>query len=248
MAIKSAYSTEPTPEGNVTELASQLSDLSARLVVFFASSAFDPAEIGAAMQARFAGANVIGCTTAGEIASGKMLKNAIVAMAFDDDALKDVTVGVVEDLHQVEAQVQRVFNGFEAHTGQGILTLDVAEYVGLVLVDGLSVAEERLMDQIGNRTNVCFIGGSAGDDLEFERTYVFANGTAYTNAAVLALLKPARGFDVIKTQSFRDLGKVQAGQPKSPRPRRRPKSFQVKNHRQDRLKEQKQASKLKKVR
>ena len=57
------------------------------------------------------------------------------------------------------------------------------------------------MDKIGNLTNILFVGGSAGDDLKFEATYVFANGTVYTDAAVLALLKPRVGFEVIKTQS-----------------------------------------------
>jgi hypothetical protein len=38
--------------------------------------------------------------------------------------------------------------------------------------------------------------------LKFEKTYVFANGRAYNNAALLALLKPAVPFGLIKTQSF----------------------------------------------
>lgn len=74
-----------------------------------------------------------------------------------------------------------------------------------MLVDGLTCAEEKLMDFIGNGTNVFFVGGSAGDDLQFKATYVYANGKSYTNAAVLALLKVRSGFDIIKTQSFRVL-------------------------------------------
>ncbi len=85
--------------------------------------------------------------------------------------------------------------------------LDFRKYVGIILVDGLSGAEERLMDRIGDLTNVSFVGGSAGDDLKFQKTFVFAGNTSYTDAAVLALVKPKNGFDFIKTQSFRTTDK-----------------------------------------
>jgi hypothetical protein len=85
--------------------------------------------------------------------------------------------------------------------------LDPAAYVGLIFVDGLSGAEEKLIDKIGDLTNVNFIGGSAGDDLKFEETHVYANGKNFTNAAVLAVMKPGVPFTFIKTQSFCDLGK-----------------------------------------
>jgi hypothetical protein len=74
-------------------------------------------------------------------------------------------------------------------------------------VDGLSRSEERLMDALGNLTDVIFIGGSAGDDRQFRRTFVSANGKAYSDAAVLLLLEVKKGFDIIKTQSFRALDK-----------------------------------------
>jgi len=80
--------------------------------------------------------------------------------------------------------------------------MDPHQYIGLILMDGMSGAEEKLMDKIGDLTNIFFVGGSAGDDLKFTTTYVFANGKAYTNAAVLAILKPATEFSIIKTQSF----------------------------------------------
>lgn len=86
--------------------------------------------------------------------------------------------------------------------------MDVEKYVGLILMDGVTRSEERVMEKIGDLTSVIFVGGSAGDDLHFEKTFVYANGKAYTDAAVLVLLEPANGFDVIKTQSFRSTGKI----------------------------------------
>jgi hypothetical protein len=85
--------------------------------------------------------------------------------------------------------------------------LDILKYVGLILIDGLRAAEERIMDGIGNLSDLTWIGGSAGDDLKFKETKVFAKGQSHTNAAVLALIRLDKGFDIIKTQSFSQTGK-----------------------------------------
>jgi hypothetical protein len=71
------------------------------------------------------------------------------------------------------------------------------------LADGLSGAEETVMDEIGNQSNLTFVGGSAGDDLAFKKTHVFVQGKACSDAAVLALIETAVPFKVVKTQSFR---------------------------------------------
>ncbi|MDQ3701337.1 MAG: FIST C-terminal domain-containing protein [Chloroflexota bacterium] len=201
MGIRTAQSQAETVDVTLQDLRSQLGPATPSLVLYFASSRFDPAALSAGMQAAFAPATVIGCTTAGEIGAGAMLKGAIVAMAFDADTVPEAHVQVLEGLSG-DDPMPAAFGAFEAQTGVGMRDLDVDKYVGLILVDGLSGAEERLMDSIGDRTDVTFIGGSAGDDLAFKTTYVLAQGRAYTNAALLALLRVPRGVDVIKTQSF----------------------------------------------
>jgi hypothetical protein len=85
--------------------------------------------------------------------------------------------------------------------------MDLQKYAGLVLIDGLSGCEEKLIEKIGDLTDITFIGGSAGDDLQFKQTLVSASGMSYTNAAVLILMKLKNGFDIIKTQSFSSTGK-----------------------------------------
>lgn len=207
MALKPVYSMESSPERSAADLAAQLSGFSARFILFFASSSFEPAALGAAIQQQFPIADIMGCTTAGELVSGKVLKDSVVAMAFDAEALEDVVIGVVQNL-KTENQVPQVFAAFERHTGQKMMALDVNRYVGLILIDGLSGAEEKVMDRIGDLTNILFVGGSAADDMKLQATYVFAGGRAYTNAAVLALLKPKAGFEVVKTQSFCDMKKI----------------------------------------
>lgn len=204
--IKTAHSILTLPMDAVKDLENKLGDSPIHMLIYFASSLFDQNELNAHMKETFAGVILIGCSTAGEIVSGKMLKHSIVAMAFHPNTMNDIKVEVVENIHS-RNDVPKAFNSFEKHFGEAMSTMDHKRYVGIVLMDGMSRAEERLLDKIGDLTNVTFIGGSAGDDLKFERTYVYANGRAYENAAVLALMKPAIPFGFIKTQSFKTFGK-----------------------------------------
>lgn len=206
MNIKSVYSEKSSIDEAVKEIQIQLQDLDTKMIIFFASSNYDADLLSSTLQASFGSIVIFGCSTAGEIISGKMLKNSIVAMAFDSQSIEDVKVEVIENVKS-DCDIGNAFDSFKQHFQISMVDLDYNKYVGIILVDGLSGCEENIMDKIGDKTNITFIGGSAGDDLKFAQTFVFANGKAYTDAALLAVIKPTLGFDVIKTQSFKALNK-----------------------------------------
>ena len=206
MDIVTAYSTKSNIDDAAKDISEQLGFFDTELLLFFASSKFNHDDISKKMQETFPVSSVFGCSTSGEIISGQMLDNSIVAMAFNSQAVKDTKIEVIEDIKN-ENDIKKAFDSFENYYKVPVAQMDPQYYVGIILVDGLSVAEESLIEKIGDLTNVIFIGGSAGDDLKFESTYVYANGKSYTNSAVLALLKPGSEFTFIKTQSFNDLGK-----------------------------------------
>jgi hypothetical protein len=206
MSIKTGFSILTNAKDNVAELSSSLKQNISRLVLYFASSNFDQAKLSAEFKKTFPSSIVVGCSTAGEIVSGKMLKHSVVAMSIGDDIVEDAAAGVVEKI-RTEDNIPQVFGRFERRFNTRMADLDFRQYVGIILVDGLAGAEERIMDKIGDLTNVTFIGGSAGDDLAFKQTFVCAEGNAYSNAAVLVLLKLKRRFDTIKTQSFSPMNK-----------------------------------------
>ncbi|MEW5850044.1 MAG: FIST N-terminal domain-containing protein [Myxococcota bacterium] len=201
--MKTATSREQNPHAAARALREALGG-DVTCVLYFGSSTYDQEALAAAMRESFPRAQLFGCSTAGEIVTGQVLKNSVVAMALDADILEDVCIQVVRNLSD-DASLDAALQGLADHAGRPLTELPVDRYVGLVLVDGLSGAEERLMERLGARTDVMFVGGSAGDDLAFQRTHVHAQGHAFTNAAVLALLKPRGGFSVLKTQSFRAL-------------------------------------------
>jgi hypothetical protein len=202
MNIKTAYSVKTDLQDVIVDINAQLKDFETKMVIYFSSSTFPPAEIAERMEAAFPDAETFGCSTAGEIVTGKMLSKSVVAMAFNSQAIKNSKVEVIENL---DKESFRAFNSFQRHFGKKMKAMDSKQYVGIILVDGLSGKEELIMDRIGDLTNVTFIGGSAGDDLKFTNTYVYANGKSYANAAVLAILEPGVEFSFVKTQSFCEL-------------------------------------------
>ena len=128
-------------------------------------------------------------------------------MFIDEGIVGRAASAVVEGLSS-HVRVADALSKMERDLGVPIAALDIEKHVGIVLVDGLSGSEEALMEKLGDQTDVLFVGGSAGDDLKFEKTHVMVNGQAFTNAAVLLLLEVKQGFDIIKTQSFRTVGKT----------------------------------------
>ena len=124
-----------------------------------------------------------------------MLKGGCGCHGIDNDTLEDIHLEIVDHIHH-ENHVAEALKGLDPF----IKAQDFEKYVGIILCDGMSGAEERLMDTIGNLTDIPFIGGSAGDDLQFKATYIYANGKVYQDAALLALLKLKNGFEILKTQ------------------------------------------------
>jgi len=209
MQIKVAYTTEKTADAAVNHIKKELSGAEPKAVIYFASAQYEGASLAQNMAGAFARAVTFGCTTSGEIVSGKMLDHSLVAMALDKELVADIRVEILQDVNRdAKGAVAKAFQAFETHYKTPMSALDLEKYVGIILVDGLSGAEEKIMDQIGNRTNIHFVGGSAGDDLQFKQTQVFGNGKAHSNAAVLALIKAARPFEILKTQSFKPLKQI----------------------------------------
>jgi hypothetical protein len=206
MKIRNAYAENQPLDRAIETITAALAGFEPALLLFFASPLFEGAAVSAAMADAFPRATVFGCSSAGELTSGRMLKNSLSALAFSREAMGDACISVVDNMNN-GMDVDSAFSVFEEHYGVSSHDLDPARHVGIVLVDGLCRREEVLMDRIGDLTMVNFIGGSAGDDLQFRQTQVYANGRAYTNAAVLALVRPLIPFTFVKTQSFVPLEK-----------------------------------------
>lgn len=205
MVIKISSSEKIDLREAVVELKNGFGKSNPKLIIFFASSSYDPKSVSKVMKDAFKDASVIGCSTSGEIISGKMLKNSIVAMCIPKIHVKDVKVEILPNVNE-KVDVTKAFNSFKKYYKDKMD--NNAKMVGLVLTDGLSGAEEKVMFELSMVSNIPFIGGSAGDDLKFKSTSVFFDGKTYSNASILALLETNKGFSILKSQSFKPTGKT----------------------------------------
>mgnify|MGYP006273704451 CR=1 FL=1 len=202
MAIKYSVA-ENMDEGHVAEkIQHDCQEISPDFVVFFSSSKYNIDTIGKDIKQRL-NARVMGCTTSGELASGHMLNDSVVAMAFNNETVSNVSINTIDtnEIHPYQLG-QKVKKDIGVEPQQ----LDPKKHIGLILIDGMSGKEEAVMDAIGPQFLIPVIGGSAGDDLQFKETFVFDDEEAKSKSAVLAILELPNGFDIIKTQSFVETG------------------------------------------
>lgn len=207
--IRSAFSEKQLEEDAVSDIKNQLNGFGLKILIYFASVVYDQEKLSYLMQDTFGNANVFGCSTAGEITSGKMLNNSVVAMAFNSNIFSDAKVEII-DLADESKGISAAFESFENYYNESAFTMDAARYLGIILIDGISMKEEIVMDLIGNRSNVFFVGGSAGDNMKFSKTFIYSGGKAFSDSAALILLKMNDNaeFGIIKTQSFNILDHV----------------------------------------
>jgi hypothetical protein len=173
------------------------------LVLVFSSAVRSAAEVAAELARRFPLAHIVGCTTAGEHLSGCHTTGGLVATGLRSPELQWAT-GVIEHISGVDqAGVQAVVDRMFAQLGVDRAVFDPSRYFCLCFIDGLSGQEERISPMIADALDgVAVLGGSAGDDLAFQRTEVICGGMARSGAAVIALCASALPFEILKHQHF----------------------------------------------
>lgn len=189
----------------VAELASQLPADGLAMILVFASPSYDPHEFCGEFTKVFDGIPIFGCTTAGELTPDGWGDNSVVALGF---SAQDFTIVArpfldlanfrIQDGHRIGDELRQEL----ARSGSGDSDSNEKSF-GLLLIDGLCQREEAVMSSIyASLDNIPVVGGSAGDGLRFEKTWVFYGGQAHTDAAILILLKTSLPFRLFKCDNF----------------------------------------------
>ncbi|UOM34450.1 FIST N-terminal domain-containing protein [Acuticoccus sp. I52.16.1] len=172
------------------------------LIALFVSPRADFARVVADARAAFEAAEVIACTTAGEIADDGYTDGTIVAVGFPS-ANFAARVVVVPDLSDFShpALIDRVT------TTRAELAREHARFTeefAFLMVDGLSRMEDQLTATLAmGLGSTPVFGGSAGDGADFRKTLVSAGGRTLRNAAVVALVRTSCRVKVFKTDHLR---------------------------------------------
>jgi len=202
-SILSAHSTQSDARTAVREVGAALAGCDAELILFYCSSHFDLDALAGEIRASFGATRVIGCTTAGEIGPAGYLDHSLSAVALPR-ALFTAEITRIDDLRDFtiaggQARATNALNNLEKHAPHASASNSFA----LLLVDGLSVREEPVARTLQSALgDIPLVGGSAGDDLRFERTAIFHEGRFHSDCAVLVVASTVLSFRTFKTQHF----------------------------------------------
>lgn len=185
------------------ELAAQLPADGLAMILVFMSPCYDPHQFCSELTKAFGGTPIFGCTTAGELAPDGWGDNSVVALGF---SAQDFTIVARPFLDLANFRIEdgrRIGSELRQELARiGACGSDEKSF-GLLLIDGLCQREEAVMSAIyASLDNIPVVGGSAGDGLRFEKTWVFYDGQAHTDAAILILLKTSLPFRLFKCDNF----------------------------------------------
>lgn len=206
--MKHAFSIHENTKEAVKEIKEQLKDFDAELLLYFTTIQHTPELLSSEMKKAFLRTEMVGVSSVGTMANGKIHDKGLAVMAFSNDAMKDLKIEILEEIGEKQNEkVKHAFEKFEQHFGETSNKWNHKKYVGLIFTNSSlnsssSNTEEKIMESIGSLTNAFFVGGTAADDLAFEKSYIYYNEKYFQNACILVLLKPTMEFEIIKNQSF----------------------------------------------
>jgi hypothetical protein len=199
--IRIAQSCAQDPAVAAGELRAGLAQADSSLVLFFCSSDYEHDDLAAEMAHRFAGVPMVGCTTAGEIGPLGCSDHSITGVSFSRDACTAV-VGRLEGLSSFQGADGVAFAQDLRRRLTDLAPEDWNAFAFL-LVDGLFGHEEQVAHSLQQGLgDLPLVGGSAGDCLDFQRTFVYWDGRFTSDAAVLVLAATPLPLVEFKTQHF----------------------------------------------
>jgi hypothetical protein len=180
-----AFSDLASHEAAGTSLGAQLRDgldgESPDVVITFLSSRYDYSEVLQGIQRSAAPKLIVGCSSAGEFASGQRSEGSASALAIRSDRMRfsaALASGVSIDRQKAAERIAESFRGVDD---------DRYPYrSALILADALAGYTDNLIEALVQETGAAyqFFGGGAGDDGKFSRTHVFLGAEAATDAVV----------------------------------------------------------------
>ena len=173
------------------------------LTILYCAPTYDLEVLGREIATLFGDRPVIGCTTAGEITPIGYLEGSITGVSIGGDGLKATTTAIDGlknlSLTQGDEAAKKARAALRDITGDPSST----NIFGFLLVDGLSMREESLINSLYHTLgSIQLFGGSAGDGTRFNRTAVYYQGKFSSDRALLTLFHTKLPFHVFKTEHF----------------------------------------------
>ncbi|TCS64483.1 FIST N-terminal domain-containing protein [Primorskyibacter sedentarius] len=170
----------------VTEIVAQIALEKTRFVLVFIPSTMEPCDVAEALDRALGGVPAFGCTTAGQITPDGYAHNSLLMIAFPARHFRCASI-LYDQLDPMS--IEDIVSATTKHAMR-FRHSEGWERFALLFTDGLSNQEDILASTLEAALgDLPIFGGSAGDGLAFERTYVLHKGRFHANAAVLLLLE-----------------------------------------------------------
>jgi hypothetical protein len=197
--VSAATSAAAQPVEAAREVAAHVNVSETCFALAFVPGGQDIAEVARELDAALSGLPVFGCSSAGQITGSGYESDVLLLLTFPKQHFRCASI-LIENLTQlstaaIAAEVQRQSGKFRHSAGWNRL--------GLVFIDGLSHQEDLLVSTLeAALMDLPIFGGSAGDRLQFDETFVLQGGRVHSNAAVLVLLETDLPFTGIGFDHF----------------------------------------------
>lgn len=179
------------------EIQQQLNHPDIDFVLFYCSAIYQLDELATTMTQCLKGIDIVGCTTAGEFTRDGCKEKSIVAIGFSGKYFS-ISAQLVEsmgDFDIVNAQ-NTMSELIDKCSLKELAPIHENSFL-LTLLDGLSTKEEQFLQTLNSATHgIPHFGGSAGDDIHSENTYVFYKNKFYQQAAIIILINTKCAFEV----------------------------------------------------
>jgi hypothetical protein len=201
--VRAVTSIAADAERAVDDIAEALTGAEVGFLLVFASPRYDTARMAQALALRFPGLPHAGGSTAGEIGPDGFGEQSLVAIAFPREQFT-VAAAVLPDIGEMSFErADHLVQGLRATLRASGGTLQDDRLFAMTLLDGMSRREEHVLAMLQSAlAHVPLAGGSCGDDLAFERTYVFQNGAVATGSGLLLLVHTQHRFVAFKADHF----------------------------------------------
>jgi len=206
LSIRMGRSLSRDEQEAVSEFQQAVRQPETEAVIFFCSSNYNLDILGRELAKQF-DCPLIGCTTAGELSTLGYQEGGIVGASFSSKELR-VHRHILSPLSKFPlSEAAKMASAIRGNLlfAKGF---ERERTFGFILIDGLSMIEEEIIASI----YACFegipiIGGSAGDDLKLEKTYIYDDGKFKSDTAVFSVFETTLPFHTFKTQHFQPTDK-----------------------------------------
>lgn len=200
LEVRRGFTATPDPKAAILQLKKELRNSHEQFNFLFCSSNYNLDLLGIEIKNTF-GENVLCCTTSGELSSEGYAKNSIVGASVCSKKMKfhKYFIPDVEEFDSVYAK--EMHTSFLSNIEKS--SFHNPKYIGIVIIDGLSMKEDNLIAILSKTfENVEIVGGSSGDDLRFDKSFIYYDGKFHDKAAMFLIIETEVPFVTFNTQHF----------------------------------------------